>query len=218
MKKIILIAIAIIFFANIANAQRKDIDRKNIVGMSFAFGDGGYATNWDGRGSYDVENFRNVGLNYSRILSRRLDISSGFEYAHVNVWTTPRFIGIEIDRSPLKSQLSLATIPVQMKFHFARIFYIHGDLFFNLSTRTSGTSYVPSRSGEYKTTNYVAMLLGYGSGIGAEYELFNTGIILSANSYIRTNGVGGTGSFQSAQIKGFRLWQSGVRFGVGYRF
>ena len=217
MKKIILIAIAIIFFANIANAQRKDIDRKNIVGISFALGDGVYnAPGSIGGGSYQVENFHNIGLDYSRVLSRRWDFCSGFEFTHVNMWVTPAFLGYE--RPPFETQLNLATIPAQMKFHFARIFYVNGGMLFNISTRTSETWYTKSRSGEYELTNHIAMLLGFGGGIGAEYELFNTGIILSANSYIRTNGVGGIGSFQSAQVNAFRLWQSGVRFGVGYRF
>ena len=209
MKKIILICIAMIFFANIAGAQRKDIDRKNIVGMSFALGNGVYnAPGWVGFADYRVENFRSIGLDYSRVLSRRWGFCSGFEFTRVNMLVTPAFMGYE--RSPFEAQLRLVTIPAQMKFHFARIFYVNGGLFFNVSATSHNETPNPTQS--------VSMLLGCSVGIGVEYELLNTGAILSLNPFIKYNGIGGIGFVQSEQSNPFRLWQSGVRFGVGYRF
>ena len=64
----------------------------------------------------------------------------------------------------------------------------------------------------------MAMLLGCGLGIGFEYALSNSGLVLSLNPYVRWNGIGELGSFQSNQAKGYTFLQGGVNLGIAYKF
>lgn len=71
---------------------------------------------------------------------------------------------------------------------------------------------------EYKPTRHVAMLFGFETGIGYEYE-FTSGFTLSINPYTRWNGIGNVGSpFFLTQIKDHVYLQVGVKLGVGYKF
>jgi hypothetical protein len=74
-----------------------------------------------GGSDYDVKSYYTVSLNYSRQLSKRWDLFSGVEYTKSTMTVTPAFTGEE--RQPLDKSLTLATIPVQLKFHFGKRFF-----------------------------------------------------------------------------------------------
>jgi hypothetical protein len=216
MKKSVL---SIMMAVSIMTASFAQTDKKNKVGAHFAFGNGDYgAPNTYGGGSYDTNNYYSAGLDYSRALSNTWDFCSGVEYTYSNMTVTPAYMGGESVCLPHKEHLTLTAIPVQMKYHIWKIVYLDGGIFLNILARTSEDWSVKSRNGEYQSTHYVGMLLGCGLGIGLEQELFGSGVMLSLNPYLRWNGIGGIGSFQFAQLKGYRFLQSGVSLGIGYKF
>ena len=194
-------------------------DKKNFVGTHFSFGNGVYTTSKVGGGAYDTKFYYSVGLDYSRVLLKNLDLCSGLEYTHINIMVTPAFTGIEEGRTPHKEHLTFTTtVPVQLKYHFGKFFYLNGGLFFNILAKTSEDWTVKSRDGEYRSTHNVGMLLGYGLGIGFKYE-FSSGIVVSLNPNVRWNGIGGLGSpFQFTQLKGYHFLQGGASLGIGYKF
>ena len=219
MKRKLLLFIVILIVTNVfAQDVLSQADRKNLIKVHFSFGDGVYTTTMDGIGGYNIKYYYSIGFDYSRVLSKSLDLSSGLEYTHVNMMATPVYTGRNEERTPHKESLTLtATIPVQLKYHFGKFFYLNGGLFFNILAKTSEDWSVKSRDGEYRTTHNLGMLLGCGFGVGFEHEIAS-GFVLSLNPYVRWNGVGGMGSFYFTQLTGFWFLQGGVSLGVGYKF
>ena len=212
-----MIGITALFISGIANAQTEQTDKKNRIGAHFAYGNGDYyAPNMMGGPSYDTKYYYSIGLDYSRTLSKTWDFCSGLEYTYSPMVATPEYMGEPI-LTLYNEHLTLTAIPVKMKCHIWKIIYLDGGIFLNILGRTSEEWSVKSRNGEYKSTHNVGMLLGCGLGIGLEYELFGSGIMLSLNPYLRLNGIGSIGSFQSAQLTGYRFLQGGVSLGIAYK-
>lgn len=212
--KMAIIAIAAMLIANIANAQTEQTVKKNLVGAHFAFGTGDYGfPNSVGGGDYNTKYYYNVGLDYSRVLQpNRWDFCTGFEYTYNSMTIMPNDCAVYmgIGQGSNKEHLTLVTIPAQIKYHIGKIFYLNGGVFFNISSK--------EYDDEYKDFDNIAMLLGCGLGIGFEYEISKSGLVLSLNPYVRWNGIGGLGSFQSNQVKGFIFLQGGVNLGIAYKF
>lgn len=218
MKKIatvVSLSIMLLFFADSVYSQN---DKKNLMGIHLASGSGVFGISGIGAGDYDTKYYLSIGLDYSRILSERWDLCSGLEYTYISMEVTPVYTGIEEERIPHKEHVTLtATVPVQMKYHFGKSFYLNGGMFFNILAKTSQDIVTKSRDGEYRSTNNVGMLLGCGFGVGFEHE-FDSGIVFSLNPYVRWNGIGGIGSFYFTQSTNYRFLQGGVNLGIGYKF
>jgi hypothetical protein len=187
-------------------------DKKNMIGTHAAFGIGGYGPVWLlGAPSFKTKYFCAFGLDYSKQLSKRWSFNSGLEYTY-NEMTVTHHDFPEIP--PHKANLQLATIPLQMKYYFGKVVYLNGGLLLNIVAKERMNSlWVQDK---IEKTN-VAMLLGVGLGIGFEHE-FSSGITLSLNPYARLNGIGAGMSLQSNSQKHYKYLQSGVSFGVGYKF
>ena len=191
--------------------------KKNLIKAQFSFGDGVYTTDMDGGGTYDTKYYYSIGLDYSRVLLKKLYLSSGLEYTYASIMVTPPFYPEE-ERTPHKEHLIFTTtIPVQLQYYFGKFFYLKGGMFFNILAKTSETWGVKSRDGEYRETHNLGMLLGCGVGVGFEHEI-SSGFVFSLNPYFRWNGIGEVGSFYNTQLTGYRFIQYGVSLGVGYKF
>ena len=202
-------------------------EKKNLVGIHAAFGTGefNYIRGYVGGGSYNTEYYYSTGIDYSRVLSKRLALSSGFEYTYSDMTVTPQPLGIPTSKMNLK----LTTIPVLLKYNFWKFLYLNGGLFFNLSARTSDTwsiqtKYKGTMQAKYEETNKHDLFLGCGFGIGVEHE-FSSGIILFFNPYVRLNGIENAEQTQSflkflkqGNIDMFQFLQGGVSLGIGYKF
>ena len=192
--------------------------KKNLINAHFSFGDGVYGTNKFGGGGYDIKYYYSIGLDYSRALSKKLDLISGLEYTYISGMVTPAYTGGEGERTPREVHFTLTTtIPVQLKYYFGKYFYLNGGMFFNVLAKTSEDWTVASRDGEYRATHNLGMLLGCGFGVGFEHEI-SSGFVFSLNPYVRWNGIGGIGSFYFTQLTGYCFLQGGVSLGVGYKF
>ena len=189
-----------------------------MIGTHFSFGDGIYTTNMDCGGNYDTKYYYSTGLDYSRVLSKCLDLCSGLEYTYISMMATPTYRGETEERTPHKEHITLTTtIPVQLKYNFGKFFYLNGGMFFNILAKTTEDWSVKSRDGEYRSTHNVGMLLGCGFGAGFEHK-FGSGFVFSLNPYVRWNGIGEVGSFYFTQLTGYHFLQGGISLGVGYQF
>ena len=211
MKKVVLLLISSFFMVQLS-AQN---DKKNQVGSHTSFGTGTYGIVGVGGGDYKVKYYYTLGLDYSRQLSKRWDLCSGVEYTYDKMTLTAHD---DPTKSKSSESLTLATIPVQFKYHFGKIVYLNSGILFNILAKTSNEAWVQSRNKEYKPTNNVAMFLGFGLGIGFEHE-FDSGVMLSLNPYVRWNGIGNVGSFLYSTHTGNHIFlQSGISLGIGYKF
>ena len=219
MKQKLTILVAILTVINLFSQKiYSQTDKKNLIGVHFSFGGGVYTTNMVGGGAYETKHYYSIGLDYSRVLSKRLNVCSGLEYTYISMMVTPVYTGGVEERIPHKEHFTFTTtIPVQLKYHFVRFFYLNGGMFFNILAKTSEDWTVKSRDGEYRATHNLGMLLGCGVGVGFEYE-FGSGIIVSLNPYFRLNGIGGVGSFYFTQLTGYQFLQGGINLGIGYKF
>jgi len=211
--KIAIISVIAILFADIANAQTEPADKKNRIGVHFAFGGGGYyAPDLFSSLDYNTKYYYSIGLDYLRVLKpNRWDFCTGIEYTDNQMMVTPDYKDLYwIGQNSYKSHLTLVTIPAQIKYHLWKIFYLNGGVFFNLLSKECAE--------EYNYSDNIAMLLGCGLGIGVEYEIPGSGLILSLNPYFRWNGIGRLGSFQSDQVKGYDFLQGGANAGIAYKF
>jgi hypothetical protein len=114
---------------------------------------------------------------------------------------------------PSVGNLKIGTIPFQMKYHFAKFFYVNGGLFFNIFSKEA------IRQHEVQHRH---LLLGCGIGVGVEHE-FSSGITLSLNPYFRWNGLENEEKLRSFFNPLFMSYgavyvQTGVSLGIGYKF
>ena len=179
--------------------------KKNLIGTHVDFGTGGYGYfQSKGGSSYNVKYYYAIGLDYSRQLSERWDLCSGFEYTENRMTGKWGYTGFEEDDNwRFKAKLSMATIPLQVKYHVGKLVYFKGGLMFNVLSKLREEQ----RQTPKDRTSNVSLLSGFGFGIGFEHE-FNSGMILSLSPYVKWNGI----------IERLKFIQTGVSFGVGYKF
>jgi hypothetical protein len=194
--------------------------KKNLIGTYFVLGTDSYTfPGTEGGGRYNAKYYYSTGLDYSRMLSKRWDFCTGMKYTRSNMSVTP---APGIPGAPRDFNLKLATIPVQMKYHFGKFFYINGGLLFNIIAKSSDEVLAPPYRGP---THDVNLLLGCVLGVGFEYEL-SSGITFSLNPSVTWNGIenvnGGESFLKFLQKEGniqyARYLQGGVSFGIGYKF
>ena len=138
-KKIILV---FIFCASIIQLFAQN-DKKNLIGTHGAFGFSGYgAVGASGASSYSSKNYYSIGFDYSRQLSKRLDLSSGLEYTRNELKKTPPPMGVK--QPTWSANLTLVTVPVQLKYRFGKGVFLNGGLLFNIFASEHGKAYIVS--------------------------------------------------------------------------
>ena len=200
MMKKVLIIIGIIVCTIDLSAQN---DKKNLIGTHFSMGASalGYNKFVLGGESYHTKYYYTIGLDYSKQLSKRWDICSGYEYSSNSMSVTNHDLP---EMAPRKAFLRLVTIPVQFKYHLGKVVDLNGGLLFNLLSSLKKETWAPLT---FQSEN-IGLLLGIGLGIGLKHE-FQSGVILSLNPYARWNG----------NVYGkYVCIQAGASLGVGYRF
>jgi len=189
-------------------------DKKNMIGAHGAFGFGIYGPiGLKGAPSYSSNHHYTIGFDYSRQISKSLDLCSGIEYTYNDMKLTPASLGTE--RPSWSANLRLVTIPVQIKYHFGKVVYLNSGLLLNILASERSERYYDFIKNEIKSN--VGLLFGFGLGIGFEHE-FSSGITLFLNPYARFNGIGKAASFQSNPLEHYKFLQGGVSLGIGYKF
>jgi hypothetical protein len=196
MKKIFTIMLSLVLCI-VAHSQ--DV-KKNTIGTHFAYGASEYFSfpGLTGAGGYTGKGYYSIGIDYSRRLSDRWEFCSGLTYAYHNMRITGDGDGSGRYSYSHKQDFRMITIPLQMKYHFWKYFYVNGGLFVSEF----------SEVGEEE----LGAGLGIGVGAGAEYE-FKTGIMVTLSPYLRWN-VTTIGYYWHF----YNLLQQGVAVGIGYKF
>ena len=217
MKRIILV---IIICCTVFSAFAQS-DKKNLIGTHFSFGTDAYSfPGTVGGAGYDAKYYYSAGIDYSRMLSRRWELCAGFQYTRSNMTILPN-LGF-IDGTPSDFNLQLTTIPVQMKFHFGKYFFINGGFLFNIIAKSSEEVLPPPY---VRPTHNLNLLLGCELGVGYEY-VFSSGITLSLKPYVTWNGIENVNDGDSflkflqkeGNIPYARYLQVGASLGIGYKF
>jgi len=200
MKKILFLTALLAIFATNGSLYGQT-NKKNTIGAHFAFGDGdyGYPRNVLGNINYDTKYYYNIGVDYSRKLSKRWDFCSGIEYTYIDMMS--RYM-LDPNSQSIKEYSKFVTIPFDFKYNFWKFVYIGGGL----SAIIIDSEYVGKS---------VGMLLGSNCGIGLDFKYeFDSSVVLSLNPYFRLNESFGRESHHT----GFIFPQWGVRLGMGYKF
>ncbi|MFY9154049.1 MAG: outer membrane beta-barrel protein [Prolixibacteraceae bacterium] len=152
-----------------------------------------------GAPSYSGEGFFSIGLNYTRELKSWLSLETGLEYSKHEIRITPN-LHPDIDLSPRTEKSALITIPVGYRLNFLNYAFINGGLIFDMDTSLSNS--IDNQTG-----------IGAMLGAGLKYS-FKSGLTLTLNPRARMHSIV---PFSSDNYH-YHLIDSGIKFGIGYRF
>jgi len=139
------------------------------------------------------------GLNYTRNLSKSFSIETGLEYSTNNVlWDyedayDPTF-------KPQKASIRIVSVPVYVNFTFLKYLFADAGVMADFETNYHSDSITPNESG-----------IGLGLGIGGKYNFKRVTVFV--NPFLQTHAII---AFQDKG--GGTLSDTGVKFGIGYRF
>ncbi|OFY38767.1 MAG: hypothetical protein A2X18_08820 [Bacteroidetes bacterium GWF2_40_14] len=181
-----------VFAQNTQQAINKIFKGKTTVGIIYSFGDNSLnsSMNFVGGPGYYGKGFYGLGARVSMEIMNNLDIVTGVTLTGNKFEVTPPYTGTPVLTRSMN--LNVFSIPLFAKFHFLKFLYVSGGPVFNLN------------GGERDLNG-----IGAGADFGGEYS-FNNGIVLSFGPFIRVIGV--------LPWKNYKLINSGVNFGIGYRF
>lgn len=152
-----------------------------------------------GAPSYTGEGFYSIGLNYTKELKTWLSFESGLEYSRhkINISSKPL---PDIARTSRTENTGLITIPVAYRLTFLKYAFVNGGLLFDIDSSLSNS--IDNQSG-----------IGFLIGAGLKYN-FKSGIALTLNPCVRMHSII---PFSPDKYQ-YHLIDSGIKFGIGYRF
>ncbi|MEN6619731.1 MAG: hypothetical protein ABFC28_09640 [Rikenellaceae bacterium] len=165
---------------------------KTTVGILYSFGDNSLnsSQNIVGGPGYYGKGFYGVVTRVSVQVINNLDIVTGLSIIGNKFEVTPAPIGTPVLTRSLN--INVFSIPLFAKYHFLKFLYVSGGPVFNLN------------GGERDLNG-----IGAGADFGGEY-LFNNGMVLSFGPFMRIIGI--------VPWKTYKLTNTGVNFGISYRF
>lgn len=177
---------------NTQQTINKIFNGKTTVGIIYSFGDNSLnsSMNFVGGPGYYGKGFYGLEARVSMEILNNLDIVTGVTLTGNKFEVTPPYTGTPVLTSSMN--LNVFSIPLFAKYHFLKFLYVSGGPLFNLN------------SGERDLNG-----IGAGVDFGGEYS-FNNGMVLSFGPYMRIFGI--------LPWKNYKLINSGVNFGIGYRF
>ncbi len=181
--------------------QENDLlSKKQSIGLAFStLGNSDLISfeNFEGGGSYDSKYHYSVGVYYQRYLNDWLQIESGIEYSNQNL---DFVIGNPPPDRTLPTKFSMLDIPIALRMNFAKFFFINMGTLMTIDIADS--YYSDPQSG-------LGVVLGFGINF-----MTQSGINLFVNPYTEAHSLI---AFNKQQFH-HHLLESGIRFGVGYRF
>ncbi len=191
-----LIVLVLLFFSLHAISQEK-----YEIGVSFLSGENDLVSfeKVMGDAGYTGQGFYSVGINYLKPLKSWLNIETGLEYSRHKFTITPNLQEI-YGGETRHEKTGLISIPIALRLKFLKYAFVNGGFMVDLDSNLSSS--IDSQTG-----------IGALMGIGLKYD-FKSGITISANPCARMHSLI---AFSSDGIH-HRLWESGVKFGIGYKF
>lgn len=182
------------FFTSYAQTskQSKTFAGKITVSGGFSFGGNDLFSSTDlvGGPSYQGKGFSGFEAGISLSVLKNLDVLTGFSIIGNNFGKTDAPSGSPAVTSNMN--ISVFSIPLYAKYHFLKFLFVSGGPVFNIN------------SGDRDLNG-----IGAGGSFGTEYQ-FSNGLTLSFGPFIRINGL--------LPDKNYKLINSGVNIGAGFRF
>jgi hypothetical protein len=147
-------------------------------------------------GDYGYEQKTGVlfGIGYTRVINKFFSIETGVQYGDDKTILSTIVAGRGNIYYP--GEVKVVSIPVFAKFTFFKYLYVDGGFLVDKQTNYTSNSVVNDQSG-----------LGGEAGIGGQY--FFGGLSIFVNPYIHNYAITRTDN---------NLYESGVKFGLGYSF
>ncbi len=152
----------------------------------------------EGAPSLDITRSRDIGLNYFKSIKSWLAWETGLEYSLFNMRSISA-LNPPAPRDTTYSSLSLVSVPIGLKVNFLKHFFLNGGVLVDFDTNSGG--FVDNQTG-----------LGAYVGVGLKYD-FKFGASVFVNPYGKLHSLI---PFSGGSVH-YRVMESGVRFGVGYR-
>jgi len=137
-------------------------------------------------------------LRYSRNINSFLSIETGLQYAHNKIETDYFPDGVTHYKS---SEINMVSVPVYCNLAFLKYFFVEAGPSLDFETNHSSSTSIADQSG-----------VGFAFGLGGKYTFKRVTFIV--NPFFQSHLMLSLGSGDSIE----HLWQSGVKFGVGYGF
>lgn len=137
-------------------------------------------------------------LRYTRNINSFLSIETGLQYAHNKIETNYFPDGVTHYKN---SGISMLSVPVYCNLSFLKYFFAEVGPTLDFETNHSSSTSIDDQSG-----------IGFAFGLGGKYTFRKITVII--NPFFQRHLLLSPGSGDSIE----HLWQSGVKFGVGYDF
>lgn len=200
-KTIIALSVSLLFFNAITLSAQAKIGK---IGLTFSsFGENPVYNSESedllGAPSYSKDNFFSIGVTYVRSIYKWLEFETGVEYSKHHIIVHPN-LPPQMDNSPHSEEFALIGLPFALRANFLRFFFFNAGGFLDFESGLN--SPIDSQSG-----------LGILLGIAIKYD-FNFGLSVFVNKYGKVHAVV---PFHKKDYQQ-RVWESGLRLGVSYRF
>ncbi len=137
-------------------------------------------------------------LTYSRSVNSFFSVETGLQYAHHKIETEFFPDGVSHYK---KSEINMVTIPISGNLTFLKYFFAEAGPTFDFELSRSSSASVNNQSG-----------IGLAFGVGGKYTFRK--ITLMVNPFFQRHLLLSLGSGETIE----HLWQSGIKFGIGYDF
>ncbi len=153
---------------------------------------------WIGDMGYNGKGANLFELKYSRSVNSFFAIETGLQYTHHKIEMEFFPDGVSHYKN---SEINMVTIPISGNLTFLKYFFVEVGPTLDFELNHSSFSSVNNQSG-----------IGFAFGLGGKYT-FNR-ITLIVNPFFQRHLLLSLGNGDSVE----HLWQSGVKFGLGYNF
>jgi opacity protein-like surface antigen len=148
-----------------------------------------------GSPSYDGKGMTMTGLHYQYQFNRYISVETGLEYSYNKFEKTPA-PNPTLDLIPQPFNIELLSIPAHAKLTLWKYFFINAGPLIDMELTSTGT-----QSG-----------IGYAMGLGVQIPFKS--VTVFANPFYQRHAV----TLFSADNSKLHLTESGVKFGIGYKF
>lgn len=192
MRKLFLIS-GFIFLVLAAFSQSK-----NRISILYAPADNGVdiKKGWIGDMGHTGKGANLFELRYSRNINFFFAVETGLEYSHNTIETNYFPNGVTHYKN---SEINMLSVPVYANLTFLKYLFVEAGPTLDFETNHSSSTSIGDQSG-----------IGFAFGLGGKYTFKNFSVIV--NPFFQSHLM----LFNGNSIE--HLWQSGIKFGIGYNF
>lgn len=151
-----------------------------------------------GAPSYSGQGCFLYGVQYSKPIIKWVHLETGLEYVHNKIDMKPSFYP-GIDMTPRRKEIDLVTIPFRIRVEFLKFFFINPGVYLDMDVKNNA---VEDQTG-----------IGFAFGVGAQYSL-KSGITFIVNPILHRRSI----VHFSSEKYPYNLYDTGIQFGLGYKF